>query len=257
MIVVIVIVALVLMSIAVSMANAERSNRAWSPVAAALDLEFESAGILRQPRLRGQVEGVFVEADVYSATGAPVGLRTRYRVRHRPAGPRVRLLRQTSLSGLRQLIGGVDVVVGDPFFDRSVVVDSGSSGTDSDTVVVVSSGHGSVVAGATELLVVSPTSVVVVVVVLHGAVVVVVSSVVEVSSTVVVVSSVVVVVSSVVVVVSSVVVVVSSTDVVVSSLVVGPWAPPGSPTASTDAMRPMIRIPALVRTGRDSTSGRG
>ncbi len=116
--------AVVLFLFMLGLVQAQRSNRAWRAVASRHGFEYTPAGLLSQPVMRGRVEGVWVQVDVHSTNFTGFGQRTRYFAQHRPVGPPVTLRRQHAASGLAGAIGRNDVEIGDPFFDRSVVVDS-------------------------------------------------------------------------------------------------------------------------------------
>lgn len=108
----------------------ERVRRAWTEAAGRLGLGLELGGIFAQPKMAGIIDGVKLEVTVYNrGSGDNSRTFTRYRALHTPFGPPVTLKRQGGWSFMRKFIGGVDVELGDPFFDSKVIVDSSDPGS--------------------------------------------------------------------------------------------------------------------------------
>lgn len=101
-----------------------RVRAAWTAAADELGFVATIGGIFSKPSMAGAIDGLEVKVDVYSTGGENNSTYTRYRVWHEPVGPKVKLKRQGGLSFIRKLIGGRDIEVGDPFFDKRVIVDA-------------------------------------------------------------------------------------------------------------------------------------
>ena len=112
--------------IAFAIQDRDRINKTWQGAATELGLRCSAGSFFSRPRISGAIGDVQVEVSVYSSGGENSSTYTRYLVRHLPVGPPVTLRKQGALSFMRRLIGGKDVLVGDPFFDSRVVVDSTS-----------------------------------------------------------------------------------------------------------------------------------
>lgn len=103
----------------------EQTRKAWSAAAERLGLRVELGGAWSRPSMRGTVDGVDIEVEVYlRGSGDSKSKYTRYKAQHPPVGPPVVMRRQGAFSFLRQFVGGVDVQVGDPFFDNRVIIEA-------------------------------------------------------------------------------------------------------------------------------------
>ena len=107
--------------------SAHRSaNAAWRAAGEHLQLHHTPGSMFNAPQLSGTIRGIAirVEVDNRRQRGGS-GPTTVYSADHRAQmTPRVTFRRQHSASFLRQIVGGHDMVVGDPRFDDSIVVDS-------------------------------------------------------------------------------------------------------------------------------------
>lgn len=102
-----------------------RTQDQWTMVAARLDMSIRGRSLTGWPRLSGRFGRVEIEVNVRSRGGQNQNLYTYYDVRHPPVGPAVTLTRQGVIRGaINRVLGGNDVLVGDPLFDDRVVIDS-------------------------------------------------------------------------------------------------------------------------------------
>jgi len=99
------------------------ANAAWKAAGEHLGLAHTPGRMLSSPQLNGSVRGVAVRVEVVSRNRSTL---TVYSAVHPTPAPPVEFKRQHAVSFLRQIVGGRDVVVGDPRFDDSIVVDAGS-----------------------------------------------------------------------------------------------------------------------------------
>lgn len=99
--------------------------KVWRETAEHFGLHFEVGGLLATPRIEGAVRGVRVRVEIATRTNNRNNRATTvYSGAHPTPLPPVSFRRQHAMSFLRQVIGGRDVVVGDPRFDDSIVVDA-------------------------------------------------------------------------------------------------------------------------------------
>ncbi len=117
-------VAVFALVIALGIQDRDRINKAWQAAAHHLGLRFSGGSFFSRPTINGMLGDVRVEVSVFSSGGENSSNYTRYLVRHHPVGPPVTIRKQGALSFMRRLIGRSDVLVGDPFFDERVIVDT-------------------------------------------------------------------------------------------------------------------------------------
>ena len=97
----------------------------WARARMALGLNQAPSAKRSRWWIGGQIRGIHVDVRiVHRGSGKNRTTYTRYEVTHPSVGPDVRLTRQGTTSFLRKLVGGRDVVIGDPRFDDSVVIDT-------------------------------------------------------------------------------------------------------------------------------------
>lgn len=110
----------------IQLAQTHQAKVAWSGAAEALGLHVDlGRGLSPRPKLSGAIGDVQVKVEVDKPrNGNHNNIFTGYTVRHAPVGPPVAMRRQGMLSRFAAVFGGRDVVVGDPFFDDKIVVDS-------------------------------------------------------------------------------------------------------------------------------------
>jgi len=101
-----------------------RVKGAWRDAANELGLDVNPGSRFSNPSINGLLDGVGVSVSVQSGNGRNDNSTTLYTVTHVPVGPPVTLRKQNMLSRFALLVGRKDVLVGDPFFDDRVVVDS-------------------------------------------------------------------------------------------------------------------------------------
>lgn len=109
-----------------SMQSKETQER-WRAAAAQLGLhpKFDN-GFFPQPGMTGMIDDVRVEVRLISSSAGNNNNQhfTSYKILHAPSGPPVTMKRETTMRRLGRFFGTTDVVLGDPFFDDRVIVDS-------------------------------------------------------------------------------------------------------------------------------------
>lgn len=110
---------------AISRSYHQNEAKAWSAAATHLQLAYTAGGLFQPPQLAGTVRGVAVRVEVESKQKN--SWTTVYSAVHPTPSPPVTFRRQHAMSFLRQVVGGRDVVVGDPRFDDAIVVDAPST----------------------------------------------------------------------------------------------------------------------------------
>lgn len=119
-----------LLVVGVTVAVAQNSHRAsraaWKAAGDHLRLHFTPGNLFTQPQLQGSVRGIDVRVEVARRRGGSNNATvTVYSASlHQSTAPPVVFRRQHAGSFFRSFIGGHDVVVGDPRFDDTIVVDS-------------------------------------------------------------------------------------------------------------------------------------
>ncbi len=99
------------------------ADAAWKAAGEHLGLAHTPARMFSPPQLNGSVRGVAVRVEVITRNRSTL---TVYSAVHPTPAPPVEFKRQHAASFFRQFVGGRDVVVGDPRFDDSIVVDAGN-----------------------------------------------------------------------------------------------------------------------------------
>ena len=102
----------------------KKSASAWELAGLDLGLFYEPGGLMRGPQLHGVLNGVRVAVDTLSKTsGNRSTTYTRYLVYYtEPLGLGLSLTRQGALSAVATFFGAQDLELGDPNFDKHVVV---------------------------------------------------------------------------------------------------------------------------------------
>ena len=112
-------------ALAIAQSAQRTSGAAWKAAAGHLRLQHTPGSLVTTPQLNGSVRGVAVRVEVLKRRGGGNGSTTTvFSVVHPSPAPPVQFKRQHAASFLRQFVGGRDVVVGDPRFDDSIVVDA-------------------------------------------------------------------------------------------------------------------------------------
>ena len=120
----------ILMVVGIVVAIAQNSHRAssdaWKAAGDHLRLHFTPGNLFTQPQLQGSVRGIDVRVEVARRRGSNNNATVTVYSASMPqsTAPPVVFRRQHAGSFLRSFIGGHDVVIGDPRFDDTIVVDS-------------------------------------------------------------------------------------------------------------------------------------
>ncbi len=111
--------------IAVTATSQKRSivNAAWQAAASQRRLLFQPAQFFSGPEITGTLDGCQIRVDTATRGGDNSKKYTRFRVEYPyPLGLGLKLTEQGMMSGVKKLLGGQDIEVGDSWFDQAVVV---------------------------------------------------------------------------------------------------------------------------------------
>ncbi len=113
-------------AVALAIGHHNKTKQAWFKAAETLGFAHTPGTMTTPPSMQGSVKTIFVEvAVVAKGSGDNKTKFTSYRIHHPAVGPPMTLLRQHALSRLTRLFAGrKDLVIGDPEFDRRVVIDA-------------------------------------------------------------------------------------------------------------------------------------
>ncbi len=103
----------------------QRVRSAWRTAAHDLGLLYTEGSWMKGPSIEGSIAGFRIEVDVETRGGGDDREKfTRVRVSYPPAPLHIRLTKQGTLSFVKRLFGGTDLLIGDPGFDSRVVIES-------------------------------------------------------------------------------------------------------------------------------------
>ncbi|MGI9606574.1 MAG: hypothetical protein ACR2P0_10590 [Acidimicrobiales bacterium] len=119
-----VFVAIAVFATSAAAKRAQRINAAWSDAGRRLGLVHRpTTKFTAKSELSGVISTLHVQVRTITRGGENKSTYTAYEVSYPPAGPDVELSRQYNIGGfLKKLLGGRDVIVGDPAFDSKVIV---------------------------------------------------------------------------------------------------------------------------------------
>jgi hypothetical protein len=106
--------------------HAARTELVWKNVAAHHGLDHAPGTFSRPGRIGGRIRGIDILVTIRknNSNNNQNSTFTVFELRYPPSGPDVRLTRQGALgSFFRRLTGGRDVLINDPVFDDSVIID--------------------------------------------------------------------------------------------------------------------------------------